>query len=159
MTATRFTESGDDRFSIATPVEGDPIQVVCPACQDRAVVLLVRPETARVICSACGYSKDASTARRCLDWQQQTPTDGYFGLPLWLRTDCEGHSLWAFNRRHLELLEAYVSATLRRRFRDEDSGWDNGSLFSRLPRWMKDRKHRASIQKALAALKIRACLE
>ena len=61
--------------------------------------------------------------------------------------------LWAFNRRHLELLESYVEAKLRERHEDEDQGWANTSLVSRLPAWMKSAKNREEVLKGLARLR------
>jgi hypothetical protein len=66
-------------------------------------------------------------------WPLGTPEglDPVFGLPLWLRTECRGHLLWAYNARHLAFLERWIGATLRRREPNR-----NGSLASRLPGWM-----------------------
>jgi hypothetical protein len=58
--------------------------------------------------------------------------DPYFRLPLWLRAEVKGNTLWAYNREHLSILEAYVRADVRRRA----PNW-NASLVSRLPRWLK----------------------
>ncbi|MGI5171658.1 hypothetical protein ACQEU3_45665 [Spirillospora sp. CA-253888] len=33
--------------------------------------------------------------------------------PLWLQRSCCGHVLWAYNVRHLDLLESYAAAKLR----------------------------------------------
>lgn len=47
----------------------------------------------------------------------QDGRDPYFGMPLWLATDCGPHDLWAYNEAHLSLLESYVAANLRERGR------------------------------------------
>jgi hypothetical protein len=60
--------------------------------------------------------------------------DAYFGLPLWLTTDCRGHVLWAYNIAHLDLLEAFVSAQLRER----GPILGSMSLVERLHAWIKD---------------------
>lgn|SRR6185369_1364642 len=73
--------------------------------------------------------------------------DPYFRFPLWLRADVRGQTLWAYNRDHLALLEAYVRAELRAR----TPNW-NASLVSRLPRWLKAAEARASVLRALARL-------
>ncbi len=41
--------------------------------------------------------------------------DNCFGLPLWLQTPCAGHTLWAFNARHLEYLKDFLQAEVRER--------------------------------------------
>ncbi|MDY6934102.1 MAG: hypothetical protein SVZ03_07755 [Spirochaetota bacterium] len=61
--------------------------------------------------------------------------------------------MWAFNIRHLEFLESYVSARLREREKDERLGWHNSSLASRLPKWLKPAKNREAILKAIYELK------
>jgi hypothetical protein len=73
--------------------------------------------------------------------------DPYFRLPLWLRADVRGHTLWAYNREHLAVLEAYVRAELRAR----TPNW-NASLVSRLPRWLKAAEARQSVLRAIARL-------
>ncbi|HJU69010.1 MAG TPA: hypothetical protein VJ650_12300 [Gemmatimonadaceae bacterium] len=88
--------------------------------------------------------------QRPANWSRdsQVPTDGYFGLPLWLQTECCGHVLWALNEGHLLFLERYIGAQLRERAPNR-----NGSLASRLPTWMKDAKHRDEIMTCLARLR------
>lgn len=73
-------------------------------------------------------------------------------LPLWLQMPCNGHTLWAYNLKHLSFIEAYVTATDRRRSKDE-YGWSNRSLASRLPQWIRSSKNRDAILKAIQSLK------
>jgi hypothetical protein len=56
-------------------------------------------ETAVSRCAGCG----AQTRLPVRWWPLGTPEglDPVFGLPLWLRTACRGHLLWAYNARHL----------------------------------------------------------
>ena len=54
---------------------------------------------------------------------------------------------------HLQYLEEYVGAKLRSRKKDEESGWQNQSFTSRLPSWIKDKKNRGEILKAIKKLK------
>ncbi|RCJ21975.1 hypothetical protein A6770_04925 [Nostoc minutum NIES-26] len=49
-----------------------------------------------------------------------------------LRITCRNHLLWAYNERHLLLLEKYIQAKLRQSQRIPKYGWHNQSLFSRL---------------------------
>jgi hypothetical protein len=73
--------------------------------------------------------------------------DSCFGLPLWLHTPCAGHTLWAFNARHLAYLKQFLQAELRER-----RGTANASVISRLPAWMKDAKHRDQVLRAVERL-------
>lgn len=75
--------------------------------------------------------------------------DGCFGLPLLLRTPCAGHTLWAFNERHLAYLEEFVRADLRERL-----GTANASVVSRLPAWLKQAKHRGEVLRAIGRLRV-----
>jgi hypothetical protein len=149
----RFRDAGQYLAQYA-----DRFLVRCPRCAGCAVVTpLPReerqvPARARVVCGACGYSKDgpqATTGRADLvDW--------YFHLPLWLQTPCCGDMLWALNEAHLAFLEDYVRAVLR-----EDTPRDqlpanairNGSIASRLPGWIKSARNRDEILRAIDKLK------
>ncbi len=81
--------------------------------------------------------------------------DDYFGLPLWLRFECCGAVLWAYNIEHLQYIERFVRADLRERVRDERHGWMNASLASRLPRWLKLAKNRETVLHAIQQLRMR----
>lgn len=80
--------------------------------------------------------------------------DAYFHLPLWLQTSCCGDVLWAYNINHLQWLKSFVSATLRTRAQNEH-GWSNQSLASRLPKWVKSRNNRPKVLAAIAKLERR----
>ncbi|TNM28533.1 hypothetical protein FH715_17795 [Streptomyces sedi] len=74
--------------------------------------------------------------------------DPFFGRPLWLRTPCVGHVLWAYNAAHVEALAAYVGATMRERGPFSPTS----SMIARLPEWMKRGRHRAPVLAGLATL-------
>ena len=78
--------------------------------------------------------------------------DAYFHLPLWLQWPCGKHTVWAYNRRHLQFLRDYVGATDRRRAIGTTADARNGLLASRLPRWMKLAANRAPVSAALDKL-------
>ncbi|OLB91051.1 MAG: hypothetical protein AUI15_23470 [Actinobacteria bacterium 13_2_20CM_2_66_6] len=73
--------------------------------------------------------------------------DNCFGPPLWLQTPCAGHTLWAFNARHLAYLKQFLQAELRER-----RGTANASVISRLPTWIKEAKHRDAALRAVERL-------
>ncbi|GAB1694940.1 hypothetical protein [Krasilnikovia sp. M28-CT-15] len=78
--------------------------------------------------------------------------DPFFRVPLWLTTECcGGHTLWAFNRRHLDLLHNYVAAKVRERA----GGYERGgmTLVARLPRWVKQASNRDELLAAIAELR------
>jgi hypothetical protein len=79
------------------------------------------------------------------------PVDPFFRLPLWLKADCcGGHTLWAFNERHLDLLEGYVAAKLRER----GLGPGGMTVVARLPTWLKSAKHRGEILRVIGRLRV-----
>ena len=155
MAESRFHEKGENRFSISLPSVEDPTQIVCPVCKQKAVVTLQNDDMAKLTCVHCSYNTTTSAKERQFYWGSTTPTDGFFGAELWLQIDCAGHSLWAFNCRHIEFLEDFVSAKHRQRNPYEDN-WHNSSLASRLPKWMKSAKNREHLLKGIEVLKEKA---
>lgn len=106
------------------------------------------PDTISALCHNCGqHSLIAALASRKLP--DDHCCDPHFGLPLRLAIRTRHGMMWAYNRRHLDELFAYVAARLR--LRGKHSG--NRSMFSRLPRWMKQARHRSEIIRALGRLR------
>ncbi|GLZ32733.1 hypothetical protein Lesp02_49210 [Lentzea sp. NBRC 105346] len=137
----RFRDQGVTRNSFALA----DILVVCPRCASQAVVTPWGANR-RLACGSCGHAATRPFSRSV--WGP--PIDPYFELPLWLRADCRGHTLWAYNEAHLLYLEQYVSAKLRER--GEIPGM---TMVARLPAWLKDAKHRDDVLHALRQLKAR----
>lgn len=96
------------------------------------------PQCARVSQVAVTYAKTYPADACCYP---------HFGLPLRLVTTTRHGTVWAYNRRHLAELTAYIAATLRLR---RNAG--NRSMVSRLPTWMKLAKHRDEVGRALERL-------
>jgi hypothetical protein len=98
----------------------DEVLVRCPSCQKRAVVLPspasaprsepnasgVLSRRRRMSCGFCGFVRDEVIGSFAVGG----PVDPFFRCPLWLQTDCRGQVLWAYNERHLDVLETYVGA-------------------------------------------------
>lgn len=148
----------DPRVSLYVLAES-AVQVVCPACQGRAEVapwLDGQPRgpysirwPRRLVCRACGHVRNwpGDTKHTISCWGG--PVDPYFRQPLWLRADCCGsQTLWAFNERHLDILERYVNARLRER--GEHPGM---TMLARLPAWLKSAKHRTEILRVIGRLR------
>lgn len=155
----RFRDQREHRWHISIPTQEDPTLVICPKCQQMAKVFpkQEQPEqgyTMKLVCTKCPFNQEKTSAQgaRGFAWYSEDPTDSYFGYHLWLRIDCCGHSLWVFNKRHLDFLFNFVSAGLRERKKDA-SGWANSSLASRLPKWLQSAKNRDKILVALSKLK------
>lgn len=151
-TIERFRDTGETIDSFQ-----NEIFVQCPHCNSSALVRPIDPNKTdyfaprRFSCKACGASK--SWSRQEIKILRLKLVDNYFHYPLWLQTPCCGHSLWAYNLQHLEFIEAFVRAKLRERKPDEQYGWSNRSLFSRLPKWIQSRKNQDQIIKAIAKIR------
>lgn len=140
----------------------DELLVVCPKCNSLAKVLIDEVEFAKLPQRKMDKFRNKFFAPRrlvclkCLHrdfWNGNqinvgSNVDWYFRLPLWLEISCCGEILWAYNFKHLELLEKYVGAKLRERTKKGRS-----SFLSKLPKWIKSAKNRDEILKGIAKLK------
>lgn len=126
---------------------GQGVDVVCPRCERRARVAVHCPGRATLSCAGCAYVATWPGTSRVQAWGG--PIDPYFWQPLWLRAGCAGHTLWAFNRQHLDILAEYVGAGLRERGPAEHAM----TMVARLPAWIKTAKHRAEVLKVLDRLR------
>ena len=112
--------------------------VSCPKCSKP-----VDFKQLKVTCPHCGYHKRYEPIYKTThSTLVSTKLDDY------LQISCCGHTLWATNIEHLDYLEAYVSADQRERIPIE-----NRSLASRLPQWIKNKKNRKDILKAITKLR------
>ena len=133
---------------------GDVVFVVCPRCTERAEVVEWPREASsssvfrqrRLVCQRCGHTKD---------WTKGTVrigdgVDPWFHEHLWLREDVRGHLFWAWNVRHLDLIEAFLSARVRRRPIEPVV---SASLIMKLPAWMKAGGNRDALLAAIRRLR------
>jgi hypothetical protein len=144
----RFLDKGRRLYEF-----NDEFLVVCPKCAEIAkVVTLSLSEKPNVqlfaprqfVCLNCVF-RDTWNGNQVsigggFDW--------YFRLPLWLKISCCNQTLWAYNFRHLDLIEQYVAAKLRERTQK-----GRNSFLSKLPNWLKLAKNRDEILKAIGKLK------
>jgi hypothetical protein len=144
------------------------ILVVCPNCSKQAIVKPnnfsfrnIEQSDVKVICLNCGYNKKllekpVSTLHSSKDKVNKGliyviggAIDPFFCLPLWLKTDFEEHTLWAYNLQHLDFLRQHIEAKLKERNGQE---LFNKSLGSRLPKWMTSKKNREVLLKKISEL-------
>ncbi|MER7338599.1 hypothetical protein ABT403_12175 [Streptomyces sp. NPDC000075] len=139
----------------------DEVLVRCPRCggcatitphpeipaDDNAVGAGRRPFRRRLRCTGCGFFKDQKVDSAVVG----SPIDPDFQRPLWLQASCCGNVLWAYNLRHLDLLEAYVRAKLRER--GELAPGAPMSLVERLPSWLKAARNRTEILRTIKRLR------
>ncbi|MCA9373825.1 MAG: hypothetical protein R3B71_02800 [Candidatus Gracilibacteria bacterium] len=134
---SRFKSKGKTLYQLY-----DTVFIHCPKCDKKAVIRKT-DNTKQLTCTACSYTKKGSL-----------PLHTYFPK-LWLRTRCGRHELWAINPEHLQYIKEYVSAKLRERTKDPESGWSNQSIESRLPQWIKSAKNRDLVLKCIKKLEER----
>lgn len=139
MSTSRFRDSGETVYDF---LFSHTVLVECPKCS--ACAFVTKSSEAypyfRAICKKCGLLPSSSI----LSWGS-----GYFfGYQLWLRVNCCGHELWAYNKQHLDFLEGYISSALRERIPNI-----NQSIASRLPSWIKSSKNREQLIKAVRKIR------
>jgi hypothetical protein len=115
----------------------DPYDLVhCPACDRRATIRYDPPDT-RLTCGCCGYAKAGLSVP---------------DARLWLETECcGGHRLWAWNERHLDYIERFV--TSKDRDREFPSPPGARQLSDKFPAWLVSRKHRDEVTRAIHRLR------
>jgi hypothetical protein len=121
----------------------------CPRCgrwlEKRYQRVLARR---REVVLSCPCKAQTAVALAFSSVRLGAPYDPYFGYPLWLQKTVGRNVLWAYNRRHLAFLEAFVGASVRPRTPNA-----NGSLVSRLPAWMTRGTQRAHVMRGLQTLR------
>jgi hypothetical protein len=135
-----------------------PVLLRCPSCGHSAVCaprpgsdvpLWVRGCQPRLSCLSCGYTKDRDPDRQ--GYTRSRPVDPFFGADLLLQDECVGHTLWAYNVCHLDLIDEYAAASLRERANLGDSRYQ--TMLEKLPAWMKSAKNRAAIARSVGRMR------
>ena len=120
----------------------DEIWVVCSRCRQCAIVRKLNG--AQLTCAECGYIESLTSVTQMRLGEMVDP---FFLQPLWLRIDCCGEVLWAYNPRHLRFLREFVAEKLR------DVGPPgHRNLGNKLPKWILLAKNRNQVLKAISKL-------
>lgn len=139
----------------------DEILVECPACKRCAVTRehalpepaksgrMIANSEGRLVCLHCSHNERRAAFVRYTNGA----CDTVFRLPVWLHTRCCGRTLWAYNGRHLDAIEAFIQSGLRERRRDPKLGWRNKAWTSRMPAWMRIAKNRDEVLRCIARLR------
>ena len=150
MNTKRYFDKRERLSDLIVARDDDPVLVVCPKCNSKALIF-PNPEH-RCVCTKCSFIKTKPDKKLKYGFYMDIMIDTYFGFELWLQIRCCGTSLYAFTQRHLKFIENYIEADLRERKQDE-FGWRNSSLASRLPQWIKSSKNREQLIKSIKKLK------
>ena len=124
------------------------VLIICPSCDKKAIAIVnFETKIARLFCISCGYNKETSTAI-VKNGKIETAANYYFQAELWLQTPFKNEVFWAYNSKHLEYLEKYISATLR-----EHKDRTSFTLLEKLPKFYHEAKNRKDLLKIIAKLK------
>ena len=109
-----------------------------------------KPEKYRVKCPHCGFHEELKPKIKEL-LQNAKIDDGlarenWYNLPLWFQKEIKGNIFWVYNYEHIMYLEKYIKADLRER---NNNGSGNGTMVSRLPKFIKEAKNREKLLKIL----------
>ena len=122
--------------------------VVCPSCAKKAIAKTDSgTKTARLFCVHCGYNKELTTAIKHTA-NAQMPANLFFDASLWLTAAFKNELFVAYNEKHLEYLERYISAGLR-----EHKDRTHFTLLEKLPKFYHEAKNRDTLLKIIAKLK------
>lgn len=78
----------------------------------------------------------------------QQGTDQYYGLDFWYKVNFKNNCFWAYNLEHLNEIEEYVVAKVRKRHLANYQ-----SMIERLPKWIANKKNREELLKIIGKLK------
>lgn len=104
----------------------------------------------RIKCPGCGHATDYPLA--IVPRPVSEGVDQFFGLKLFLSVPVGRWTLWAWNLHHIDLLEAWLSASLRERHPTPYYM----TMMARLPQWMKRASNRQAVLKGLVRLRAKA---
>lgn len=120
------------------------VWIVCPSCANKAIATVnFEIKKARLLCANCGYNKEITTPESI-----KSAANGYFNAKYWLMTPFKKDLFVAYNDKHLDYLERYISATLR-----EHKDRTGFTLLEKLPKFYHEAKNRESLLKIISKLK------
>ena len=124
------------------------VWVVCTNCEKKAIAKVVyENKIARLFCVHCGYNKETTTAI-LKNGSIKMAAHHYFEAELWLKASFKNDVFVAFNDKHLEYLERYISATLR-----EHKARTSFTLLEKLPKFYHEAKNREDLLKIITKLR------
>lgn len=126
----------------------DEVWVVCPACSGKAIARTdYQLNKAKLFCVQCGYNKEQST-EIAKNITVNQPAHLFFDAEFWLQARFKNETFMAYNGRHLEYLEQYISAKLR-----EHKDRSHFTLLEKLPKFYHKAQNREALLKIIAKLK------
>lgn len=126
------------------------VWVICPSCKKMAITKVdFDTKIARLFCVHCGLNKETTTSLK-ENGAIETAANYYFDAELWLKSPYKNEEFWAYNDKHLNYLEQYISATLR-----EHGDRSHFTLLEKLPKFYHEAKNRESLLKIIEKLRMK----
>lgn len=156
-TTERFADPGDTIYSLIA----EEVLVECPRCSKCARYKPIPCDSAkldwfaprRLVCLHCALTRDWHENEIYRQWHETPARDDYFNAILWIRGKFQSNEIWAYNWRHLDLIEQYVAAKHRQHVRQGEFGCANKSFVNRLPKWITSAKNRDDVLSTIDRIK------
>lgn len=145
-----FTKSGFE-YSAHSNIQ----KIVCQKCN--TVADLETKELSQTVkktnckCEECGFINQVEVEFDLMKsggMYNSQIKDQYYGLDFWYKINFKNNCLWAYNLEHLNDIQKYVEAEVRKRHNGEYQ-----SVLEKLPKWISSKKNRPEIVKALEKLR------
>ena len=109
-----------------------------------------KPLTYKTKCPHCNFQEEWKTKTYRVKVESKLDNglvrDHWYNLPLWFQKGVCKNVLWAYNQEHIAYLDRYIKAGLRER---NNNGSGNGTMVSRLPKFIKEARNREKLLKVL----------
>lgn len=109
-----------------------------------------KPDKIKIKCTVCNETKEfkpkIEEVSFVFAWDRSVVREGFFNAELWYQNGFGKGFFWAYNLEHINYLERYIKADLRER---NNNGSYNGTMISRLPKFVKAAKNRERLLKII----------
>ncbi|MEG2309129.1 hypothetical protein [Chryseobacterium sp.] len=129
------------------------VHVSCPKCAKKAIATVdYEKKEARLYCLFCGYNKTTDTELSYfgLSGNFKVAASSYFDVGLWYAVPFKGDYFIAYNEKHLDYLEQYISAKLR-----EHKDRSHFTLLEKLPKFYHEAKNRKALLEIIKKLRLK----
>lgn len=124
------------------------VLIVCPSCSKKATAIVdFEGCEAKLFCTHCSCIK-TTTTKFNKNGSIEVAANRYFDAELWLQSSFKNDVFWAYNEKHLEYLERYISATLR-----EHKDRTGFTILEKLPKFYHEAKNRNDLLKVIEKLR------
>jgi len=109
-----------------------------------------KPDKIKLKCAVCNEVKEfkpkVEEVSFMLTSDNTVVREGYFNAEIWYQKEFGKSFFWTYNLEHIHYLERYIKADLRER---NNNGSNNGTMISRLPKFVKEAKNRDKLLKII----------